>query len=336
MKDANTVYLKIKHSLHIFQAENVLELTDNLIEGKYDGRAVKGYFLPDTGDGSPGILPADFAEATTAPDNGAGAYFGKCVLTQVINFYPDASKTPSEGETNNGIVKRENVEVIHYPDCQQLMFHMPKYAWDAGAFRIVDGVTGAVLEEKPVREQLNGGTMILLDTLPLKPGFYTIDADWPDGWTHRIKFVKMIPGFPKEETYRHPPGNVRMVQNDTEYRLFDSNGVEIDNGMQQIMAATDRIVRNLKRRVEYEQSGRAGLITYVEGDTRIVFDWEFAGGNGVVIIFVPNPGQWEKATGTPLARRQEILEFVSECVIRDQAPGCRYEIGEGYIDILKR
>ncbi len=331
-----TVYLKLKRPLYIFQAENVLELGSTPVEGEFEGRAVTGYPLPDTGDGTPGVLPADFAEETEVPEAENGEYYGKCVLTQVLNFFGDTSKNSAEGETNTGIVKRENVQVIHYPDCQQLVFHMPKYAWDAGVFRLVDAVSGAVLEEKPVREKLSGGTMILLDTLPLKPGFYTLDAGWPDGWTHRIKFVKFIPGFPREETYRHPPGNVRVVQNDHEYRLFDSNGVEIDNGMQQIRAATDRIVRKLKRRVEYEQMGRAGMVTYFDGNIKIVFDWEFAGGDGVVIIFVPNSAQWEKATGTPAGERQAILEFVAEQVIRDQAPNCRYEISEGYIDILRK
>jgi len=331
-----TVHLKLKRPLHIFQTGNVLELENTPIEEEFEGRHATGYRLPDTGDGSPGILPADFAEITEARESENGEYYGKCILTQVLNFYKDAAKNAAEGEANTGIVKRENVQVIHYPDCQQLVFHMPKYAWDAGIFRLADAVSGAVLEETPVREKLSGSTMILLDTLPFKPGFYTLDAGWPDGWTHRIRFIKFIPGFPREETYRHPPGNVRMVQNDHEYRLFDSNGVEIDNGTQQIRAATDRIVRNLKRRVEYEQMGRAGLVTYFDGETKIVFDWEFAGGDGVVSIFVPDSAQWEKATGTPLAGRQGILEFVAEQVIRDQAPGCRYEISEGYIDILRR
>lgn len=329
-----TIHLKLVRPLHIFQEGNVLELDNTIIEGVYNGLSVRGFRLPDTGDGMPGILPVDFAEETTATDPGDNGYAGKCVLTQVSNFFKDVSKDPAAGELNTGVVKREQVKVVHYPDCQQLVFHLPKYAWDAGFFRLTDDVSGAVLEEKPVREKLSGSTMILLDTLPFKPGFYSLDADWPDGWTHRIRFVKFIPGFPKDETYKHPPGNVRIVQNGHEYRLFDSNGVEIDNGMQKIRAETGRLIHQLKRRLEYEQSGRGGGITYCDGDTRINFDWEFAGGNAVVIIFVPSSADWESRTQTPLSDRRDILEFLAEGVIRDRAAGCRYEIGEDYIDIL--
>lgn len=86
--------------------------------------------------------------------------------------------------------------------------------------------------------------------------------------------------------------------------------------------------------VDYTQSGRGGTITYSAGNKRIHFDWEFAGGNGVAIIFVPEEKYWEAQTGLPLAARQEILEFVAKDAIEVKAPDCIYRITANSIDIL--
>lgn len=222
--------------------------------------------------------------------------FGKCTLVSVSNFFRDPSKISSEGESLTGVVKKEHVQLVHYPDAQQLIFHMPKYAWDAGRICLKDESTGATLEEASVREKLNGGTMIVWDTLPLDPGRYVLEADWPDGWTHQICFEKGDPVSKAE------------------------------------IPAIDLVSMG---RVEYSQQGRGGTIFYHHGDRHIRFDWEFAGGNGVVIIFVPKPEHWEAHTRTPLSQRLEILEFVARQVVRDKAPSCTYRISDNFIDILK-
>jgi len=81
-----------------------------------------------------------------------------------------------------------------------------------------------------------------------------------------------------------------------------------------------------KPHIEYEQSGRGGVLSYVAGDKRIGFDWEFAGGNGVAIIFIPEEKYWLAQTGIPLSQRQSILEFVATEVIDDKAPDCGYRL----------
>jgi hypothetical protein len=89
-----------------------------------------------------------------------------------------------------------------------------------------------------------------------------------------------------------------------------------------------------KPHVEYSQSGRGGTISYIAGDKRIYFDWEFAGGNGVALIFIPGEKYWLAQTGIPLSQRQSILEFVAKEVIEDKAPGCVYSISDNCIEIL--
>ena len=74
---------------------------------------------------------------------------------------------------------------------------------------------------------------------------------------------------------------------------------------------------------------------YFDHDTMIQFHWEFAAGNGVVIIFVSAPEFWARATKTPEKERLPILEFLAESVIRDKAPGCRYQIYDQFVEILR-
>ncbi len=170
---------KIIRHTHVFQPGNVVEVRRRIIE-KSENQPVSGYYIPDIGDGTPGIIPLDAAEPVADNAIPGDSYYGKCVLTSVSNY----SKNPGEAGSSlqTGIIKPENVRIIHYAACQQLVFHMPAYAWDAGTFRLTNTCSGEVLEEKPVRDRLNGGTMILTNTLPYPPGFYTIEADWPDGW----------------------------------------------------------------------------------------------------------------------------------------------------------
>jgi hypothetical protein len=89
-----------------------------------------------------------------------------------------------------------------------------------------------------------------------------------------------------------------------------------------------------KPRIEYSQSGRGGTVSYIAGDKKINFDWEFAGGNGVAIIFIPEEKYWVVQTGIPLSQRQAILEFVAKEVIDDKAPDCVYSISDNCIEIL--
>ena len=100
-----------------------------------------------------------------------------------------------------------------------------------------------------------------------------------------------------------------------------------------IIVRKEKEIRD-KPHVEYSQSGRGGTLSYVAGDKKIDFDWEFAGGNGVALIFIPEEKYWVVQTGIPLSQRQSILEFVAKEVIDDKAPDCVYRISDDCIEIL--
>ncbi|OJV14994.1 MAG: hypothetical protein BGO21_16975 [Dyadobacter sp. 50-39] len=374
-----TIRCKILRHTHVFQPGNIVETRRRILE-KSENQPESGYFIPDTGDGNPGIIPLDNVEPLGETTAGEEAYYGKCVLTGVSNFWKDADGKTGEGPA--GIVKPVNVRVVHYPDCQQLVFHMPRYAWDAGTFRLTNACSQEIIEEKPVRERLNGGTMILTNTLSFPPGFYTIEADWPDGWTHRIQFIKFTEGYPKapygkapanifhairgDEVHLQPlpeeipnPGStesgIRISENRRErepdsdhsspacslHMMYDRDERSLDYTGRENKSEID--VEKFKKEVmgrffpklEYTQEGRGGSIYYMEGAIKIQFGWEFGGGNTVVIIFIPNLKYWEAQTGTPIYRRNEILQFLCEQVIRDQAAGCRYVMYEDSISIVR-
>ncbi|MGG7665017.1 hypothetical protein [Dyadobacter sp. BHUBP1] len=373
-----TIRCKITRHIHVFQPGNIVEVRRRILE-KSENQPESGYFVPDIGDGMPGIIPLDAAEPLTGHTPTEDAYYGKCVLTNVSNLWADNAEKTGEGRA--GSIKPVNVRVVHYPDCQQLVFHMPQYAWDAGTFRLTNACSQEVIEERPVRECLNGGTMILTNTLPYPPGFYTIEAGWPDGWTHRIQFIKFTEGFPKapygkapanifhairneevhllplpeehpaaentsygtripeyladrEDGYASPACSLHMVYDRDDQRSRDYNGFETDRGID-VDKFKNEIMSRFFPRLEYTQDGRGGSIYYIEGATKIQFGWEFGGGNAVVILFIPETKYWEAQTGTPLLRRDDILRFLSEQVIRDQAPGCTYKIYDNSISILR-
>lgn len=89
-------------------------------------------------------------------------------------------------------------------------------------------------------------------------------------------------------------------------------------------------------RLSYQSSGRGGTLTYHDHRSTIRFDWEFGGGDCVAIIFVPTPVAWEHQTGRPLAEREQILTFVGEQAVRDQAPSCRFELSDMFIELVRR
>ena len=84
--------------------------------------------------------------------------------------------------------------------------------------------------------------------------------------------------------------------------------------------------RSAVLRLEYQGSFRAGTITYVEGPLRIAFPHR-PGRDCRFYVCIPAAADWEAATGTPLARRDEIVDFVAETVRREEAGSWHVEIG---------
>ena len=80
--------------------------------------------------------------------------------------------------------------------------------------------------------------------------------------------------------------------------------------------------------------GRSGQVIYTDKIGRLEFYYEFAGGNCLAIVSVPSTSEWQRATGRPAETRDEILTYIAEQIIIQKAPGHRYKIVEGAIEIL--
>ena len=81
-------------------------------------------------------------------------------------------------------------------------------------------------------------------------------------------------------------------------------------------------------KVRYSSNGRSGYVHYQSPESSFEMYYEFGGGNCVAGINVPSPQNWEKETALPLSRREEVLNFIGEQVVKDQTTG-----GTGYFKI---
>lgn len=78
----------------------------------------------------------------------------------------------------------------------------------------------------------------------------------------------------------------------------------------------------------YSSDGRSGHVHYQSPETEFEMYYEFGGGDCVVCIDIPSPENWEKVTKIPSARRDEVLHFIGQQVVKDQTKG-----GLGYFKI---
>lgn len=86
------------------------------------------------------------------------------------------------------------------------------------------------------------------------------------------------------------------------------------------------------REVGIDTRGRAGTVTYRESGNELVCHWEL-GGEVVAIVQCGDADRWQ-AYPWALPRRADILRFVADEVVRQQAPTCRAEIDPVSGDIL--
>src|SRR5687767_9220043 len=105
-----TIHCKITRHTHVFQPGNVVEVRRRILE-KSETQPESGYYIPDIGDGTPGIIPLDATEPLGSTPPTEDAYYGKCVLTSVSNFWQNAGEKAGEGPA--GSIKPVNVRIIH-------------------------------------------------------------------------------------------------------------------------------------------------------------------------------------------------------------------------------
>jgi len=242
-------------------------------------------------------------------------------------------------EQHNGIIEIgiiENIGVdahqiglltaqfVHYTDCQQLKVWLPHYGRDGyGSYQIINTATQYKAEEGSVENKVNGSIQLLFDTLPWSDSTYVLEINRTNGAKHLLHFQKYPTDFPPKRTIAVEP---ETTTNDSMWKVYlDGWGNPI---LDEDLILRKSMFKNLKARLEYEGNFRGGNVIYIEGQIRLSFWHEMGGGNCKMFIDIPSEKTWEKATNTPLHRRDEIARFVAETVKREQASSWRYEIGE--------
>ena len=81
-------------------------------------------------------------------------------------------------------------------------------------------------------------------------------------------------------------------------------------------------------KVSYSSDGRCGYVHYKGPEAAFALYYEFSGGKCVASINIPGPPNWEKETGLPLERREAVLHFIGQQVVKDQTT-----FGAGYFKI---
>ncbi len=91
-------------------------------------------------------------------------------------------------------------------------------------------------------------------------------------------------------------------------------------------------------RVDIDDGGRAGTITYREGLHSVSFDWELAMSPALAVITGPDSRAWERVGGWAAGRQEEIFEHVAREVLRQKAAGHTPEIdlAAGTITVLEQ
>ncbi len=228
---------------------------------------------------------------------------------------------------------RLSTQFVRYPGCQQLILWLPQSGRpNYGELRII-GPDGAAIEQAPVSSRLNGSIQILTDTYPWPPGAYRVEIDHVDGWRHELRMEKLEEGVAAQKP---PPPPTHEEKPSAEVRIYhDGFGRVIPNLDLEIRAkAMETIVAKFLRRLEFEGNARAGVVIYIEGERRIRFSHEMCIGRVKFSIDLPRPQHWEAQTGTSLAERDDIVDFVARETRRTQASSWDYEIHEDRIDFV--
>ena len=92
----------------------------------------------------------------------------------------------------------------------------------------------------------------------------------------------------------------------------------------------------VQQRLEYKNEVGSGYVVYKDQQGEIKFFFEFGGGNCIAIIYVPTENEWAIKTKRSVIDRQQILSYVANQVIKDQAPNCYYKLSDHWIEIFTK
>ena len=233
-------------------------------------------------------------------------------------------------------MKETDFLFVGYPDCQQLQIWLPYPGNEYERLRLVRIPGEELQNEWAVSDILSGSVKLLIDTSHIPPGEYRLEIEKQGHCVHTTTLTKYKEGEgPPEEEKDKSTGITTPTEGYIQYRdgwgnLIPDEDLNLREKVLQEM--TDRF----SRRLEYHSEGRGGTVIYVEGNKRLSFYYEFGGGDCVAYIDVPVRANWEKETGIPIDRREEIIEFIAQTALHDQVSNGYYKISENAISLYRK
>ncbi|MFZ1255574.1 MAG: hypothetical protein WAR77_04435 [Saprospiraceae bacterium] len=255
-------------------------------------------------------------------------YFGVLEIRSISNIKSTEQSTKSHFDFKE--MDSSNVQFVHYPDCQQLLIWLPNPGMQYGSFRILQKENQSSIDQFQVPDKLSGSIQIIIDSSFIPPGIFNIIIDHNTGNQHTIDFEKYatheVPKSENDNIEIKPDNNLIKESINDRKRYQDGFGNPIMDDIDFRNEAIDKLVRKFQRKLEYKSTGRAGTVTYVDGDIRISFEYDMGASPCMVYIMIPSEATWEAETKQALENRAEILEFVAITAQRDQASNCYFEI----------
>lgn len=255
-------------------------------------------------------------------------YFGIIMAAGVENFL-------LEKDGKGSIPMEEHfVKALHYPDCQQLVIWLPEPGLDYESLSVLNEGSAEPVIQWPVAEKLSGSVQLIWDTLELAPGNYRVEISRQGRTVHAFSLTKYEEGVKPER----PPAPAIVIDPDAPPIVYrDGFGNILEN---EDLVLRERVIREtydkITRRLEYRNMGRGGTIIYHEGTIQFELYYEIGGGDCICYIDIPSTANWEKATGTPIGRRDDIIHFIAERAHADQASSSSIRMSDTSISFHKK
>jgi hypothetical protein len=96
-----------------------------------------------------------------------------------------------------------------------------------------------------------------------------------------------------------------------------------------------KIVSLSRALLTYHHQGSQGTVLYESPEALFELYFEFGGDNCLASISIPDTNEWEKKTGLPVERREEVIQFIGRQVIKDQTSNGlgTYKLQNGFLNI---
>jgi len=247
---------------------------------------------------------------------------------------------------------------VKYPGSQQLILWLPQEVYK-GYQNFLFYQNDRLLEECPLENKVSGSVQLIIDTLTLEPGTYSIQITHTSGWRHQLDFIKLKPEASGSLELSYVTKIIRK-NNFEEYLLSIAEGSlwgvlenassgnrnaasSYSNSNQNYTSDEERIREEGRRILEetyanmfkepspypkltFEDQDQTGIIHFIDEHLEVSFFCKMGTPPVRLEITVPASADWEQKTNIPLKKKRETMLFIASGVRKAQKVSWRFEI----------